>query len=164
MREMDLAELNTKRKNWVASSRENNFDFDSLLAGLYNDPSHFVYEILQNAEDASAKAVSFELFEDKLDIRHNGRDFDFKDIEGVTGYGNSTKKTDLTAIGKFGVGFKSVFAVTETPNIFSGEYSIRIEDFVVPVEMAINDRKEGTLIRLPFNPFDTSRPSRRGVD
>lgn len=146
-----MAELIRKRQGWITSSQENNFDFDSILAGLYNDPSHFVYEILQNAEDASAKTVHFELFEDKLDIRHNGRDFDFKDIEGVTGIGISTKKTDLTAIGKFGVGFKSVFAVTETPHIFSGEYNIRIEDFVVPVVVTTNDCKEGTLIRLPFN-------------
>lgn len=148
---MDLAELIRKRQGWITSSQENNFDFDSILAGLYNDPSHFVYEILQNAEDACAKTVHFELFEDKLDIRHNGRDFDFKDIEGVTGIGISTKKTDLTAIGKFGVGFKSVFAVTETPHIFSGEYNIRIEDFVVPVVVTTNDCTEGTLIRLPFN-------------
>lgn len=148
---MSLENLIKKRKSCVKSWQENNFDFDSILAGLYNDPSHFVYEILQNAEDAFAKTVHFELFEDKLDICHNGRDFDFKDIDGVTGIGISTKKSDLTAIGKFGVGFKSVFAVTETPHIFSGEYNIRIEDFVVPVEMAMNDCKEGTLIRLPFN-------------
>lgn len=148
---MSLNELIEKRKTWVRSSQENKFDFDSILAGLYNDPSHFVYEILQNAEDACAKTVQFELFEDKLDIRHTGRDFDFKDIEGVTGIGISTKKTDLTAIGKFGVGFKSVFAVTETPHIFSGEYNIRIGDFVVPVVVTTNDCKEGTLIRLPFN-------------
>jgi hypothetical protein len=148
---MALEGLIEKRKNWVQSSKENKFDFDSILSGLYNNPSHFIYEILQNAEDTSAKTVHFELFEDRLDIRHNGRDFDFKDIEGVTGIGISTKKTDLTAIGKFGVGFKSVFAVTETPYISSGEYNIKIEDFVVPVEIIINGLKEGTLIRLPFN-------------
>jgi hypothetical protein len=146
----ELEKLIARRKDWVRSSNDNEFDY-SILADLYNDPSHFIYEILQNAEDASAKTVHFELFEDRLDICHDGRDFDFKDIEGVTGIGISTKKTDLTAIGKFGVGFKSVFAVTETPYISSGKYNIRIEDFVVPVETAINDRTKGTLIRLPFN-------------
>lgn len=151
MTDKDFERLIEKRKGWVKSSQENSFDFDSILAGLYNDPSHFIYEILQNAEDASAKTVHFKLFEDRLDICHNGRDFDFKDIEGVTGIGISTKKSDFTAIGKFGVGFKSVFAVTGTPYISSGKYNIKIEDFVVPIETTINDRAKGTLIRLPFN-------------
>ena len=148
---MSLGELIEKRKNWVQISKENEFDFDSILSGLYNDPSHFIYEILQNAEDAYARAVRFELLNDRLDIHHDGRDFNFKDIEGITGIGISTKKTDLTAIGKFGVGFKSVFAVTETPYISSGKYNIKIEDFVIPVEMTTDDREKGTLIRLPFN-------------
>jgi hypothetical protein len=145
-----FAKLIDKRKKWARLSKENKFDFDSILAGSYNDPSHFIYEILQNAEDAGAQVVSLELCKDSLDIYHNGRDFNFDDIDGVTGIGISTKKSDLTAIGKFGVGFKSVFAVTETPYIFSGDYKIKIEDFVVPVEVT-DEQVQGTLIRLPFN-------------
>jgi len=145
-----FAKLIDKRKEWVRLSKENKFDFDSILAGLYNDPSHFIYEILQNAEDAGAQVVSLELCKESLDIYHNGRDFNFDDIDGVTGIGISTKKSDLTAIGKFGVGFKSVFAITETPYIFSGDYKIKIEDFVVPVEVT-DEQVQGTLIRLPFN-------------
>lgn len=147
----DLEKLVEKRKNWVRSSKENNFDFDSILAGLYNDPSHFIYEILQNAEDEGAKKVRFDLFEDRLDTYHNGKDFDFKDIDGVTGIGISKKKNDLTAIGKFGVGFKSVFAVTETPYISSGKYKIKIENFVIPSVVNNNEQVNGTLIKLPFN-------------
>jgi hypothetical protein len=148
----EFEKLIEKRKDWVRSSKENKFDFDSILAGLYNDPSHFIYEILQNAEDEGAKEVRFELFEDRLDVYHNGKDFDLEDIDGVTGIGISKKKDDLTSIGKFGVGFKSVFAVTETPYIFSGEYRIKIEDFVIPSVVASNNEQvNGTLIRLPFN-------------
>jgi hypothetical protein len=148
----EFEKLIEKRKDWVRSSKENKFDFDSILAGLYNDISHFIYEILQNAEDEGAKEVRFELFEDRLDVYHNGKDFDLEDIDGVTGIGISKKKDDLTSIGKFGVGFKSVFAVTETPYIFSGEYRIKIEDFVIPSVVAINNEQiNGTLIRLPFN-------------
>jgi len=153
----EFEELIEKRKDWVRSSKENNFDFDSILAGLYNDPSHFIYEILQNAEDAKsekvrgANKIRFELLEDKLDIYHDGADFDFNDIEGVTGIGISKKKDDLNAIGKFGVGFKSVFAVTKNPYIFSGEYKIKIEDFVIPSVVSDSEQVDGTLIRLPFN-------------
>ena len=140
------------RKEWVKSSKKNRFDFESILAGLYNDPSHFVYELLQNAEDEGATEVSFELFKDRLDFYHNGKDFDLEDINGVTGIGISKKKDDLNAIGKFGVGFKSVFAITETPHIFSGKYRIKIEDFVVPIPVDNHDEKiNATLVRLPFN-------------
>jgi hypothetical protein len=145
-------ELVKKRKKWVESSKENRFDFESILAGLYNDPSHFIYELLQNAEDEGATEVRFEVFKDRIDFYHNGKDFDLEDIDGVTGIGISKKKDDLNLIGKFGVGFKSVFAITETPYIFSGMYRIKIEDFVVPTLVDNNDEKiNGTLIRLPFN-------------
>ncbi|MFA7691181.1 MAG: hypothetical protein WCY18_08880, partial [Methanofastidiosum sp.] len=146
-------ELIIKRKDWVRSSRENNFDVDSILVGLYTDPSHFIYELLQNAEDEGAKEIRFELFKDRLDVYHNGKDFDLQDIDGVTGIGISKKKEDLNFIGKFGVGFKSVFAVTQTPYIISGEYEIKIEDFVIPTptDGSSTNQKNGTLIKTPFN-------------
>jgi len=139
-----------KRQQWVQSSKENNFDFDSILAGIYNDPSHFIYEILQNAEDANATEISFNLYNDRLEIKHNGKDFDFNDVDGITGIGISTKKEDLNSIGKFGVGFKSVFAITQTPVIHSGHFHFEIKDFVIPSLIDSNGIKE-TLIVLPFN-------------
>ncbi|MEI7752199.1 MAG: hypothetical protein WCJ71_08950 [Candidatus Omnitrophota bacterium] len=144
-------ELVQMRKAWVDSSRANGFNFDDILSGLYNDPSHFLFEIIQNAEDAGAKRVTFNLTTEKLTVCHDGRDFDFKDIEGITGIGISRKKTDLNAIGKFGLGFKSVFAVTESPQIFSGKYSIQIDDFVVPSSLEQTEKHKGTRIVLPFN-------------
>lgn len=150
--------LNEEFKNLIAESEQFlklskslGYDFDSLLAGLYNDPSHFIYEMLQNAEDEKATKVRFNLFEDRLDIYHDGKHFDFGDIKGVTGIGISTKKGKPDAIGKFGVGFKSVFAITETPIIFSGEYKIQINDFVVPSIVADDRHISETLIALPFN-------------
>jgi len=148
---MELNTLINKRRRWVELSRENKFDFDSILAGLYTDPSHFIYELLQNAEDEGAKKINIKLFNDKLEFYHDGKDFDIEDIEGVTGIGISKKKDDLNVIGKFGVGFKSVFAITQTPYIFSGEYQIRIEDFVIPVPTNSEEKIKNTLIRLPFN-------------
>ena len=139
-----------KRQKFVQSIKENNFDFDLILPGIYSDPSHFIYEILQNAEDAGAKEISFSLFDDRLEIVHDGKDFNFKDLDGITGYGISTKKDQVNAIGKFGIGFKSVFAVTKTPIIHSGSYHFMIEDFVIPSSIESNGIKE-TQIILPFN-------------
>ncbi len=143
--------LIAKRQKWVQSSKENNFDFDSILAGIYNDPSHFIYEILQNAEDAKATEISFTLFDDRLEIKHDGKDFDFNNVDGITGIGISTKKDDINSIGKFGVGFKSVFAITQTPVIHSGKFHFKIKDFVIPSPLINRDRTQKTFIILPFN-------------
>jgi len=146
----EFNKLIDKRKRWVSVTQENEFDIEGILAGLYDDPSHFIFELLQNAEDESANTISFYLFNDCLEIHHNGEDFDFKDVESITGIGKSSKKDELNKIGKFGVGFKSVFAITENPEIYSGEYTFRIKNFVVP-EILDTSLKSRTKIVLPFN-------------
>lgn len=82
-----------------------------LLSERYADRTHFIYEILQNAEDAlsrrdawqGSRSVAFQLSGDALRIRHFGVPFDEADVRGICGIGESTK--DLTAIGRFGIGF-----------------------------------------------------------
>ncbi len=131
----DFSALIADRESYVnANNRKyNNFQIFEFLAGLYDDPSHFVYEILQNAEDEGAHNVAFELYEDKLVINHNGKDFDFKDVAAITGIAISTKsRDDLNLIGKFGIGFKSVFAITNSPIIYSGKFHFEIQEYVLP--------------------------------
>lgn len=128
-------ELRNMRLRYVDSARENGFEegLRSLLAELYPDNAHFIYELLQNAEDARATVVEFELTDDALTVSHNGtRAFSLADIESITGIGKSTKKDDETQIGKFGVGFKAVFAYTTRPEIRSGDFSFAIADLFVP--------------------------------
>jgi hypothetical protein len=153
MQSKEFKDLVENREQWVQVNIKNRFNFDDILAGPYNDPSHFVYEILQNADDADpgATEVTFKLYKDRLDIYHDGGDFDFKDIDGVTGIGIRNKEDDITKIGKFGVGFKSIFAITRTPEIHSGSYHIRIQNFVVPTAIQNNSAITGTKITLPFN-------------
>lgn len=158
MEPLDFQELIQKREDWVRSSKENKFNFDSILAGLYNDPSHFIFEILQNAEDAGAKTIIFKLDENQLEISHDAiKKFNADDIAAITGIGISTKKEDINAIGKFGVGFKSVFAITRTPMIHSGEYHFEINDFVVPSPIKADDLPQTTKFILPFNHKSRSR-------
>ncbi|HLM89003.1 MAG TPA: hypothetical protein VK284_08245, partial [Streptosporangiaceae bacterium] len=103
-----------------------------LLGQLYSERTHFIFELIQNAEDAGATELAFELFEDRLELRHDGRPFTEADVRGVCGVGQSGKAGDLTSIGKFGIGFKSVYAYTRTPRIHSGDEHFRIENFVRP--------------------------------
>ena len=98
----------------------------SLLTNRYDDRAHFIFELLQNAEDAIARrenwqglrSVKFSLSENELRVAHFGRPFDERDVRGVCGIAESTK--DLTAIGRFGIGFKSVYAFTQRPEVHSG--------------------------------------------
>lgn len=149
--------LVNRRKKWVDSNHDNDFDFDEILAGLYGDPSHFIYEILQNADDVKARLVSFALFHDRFEVFHNGTDFTFQNVEGITGIGKGTKRDDLTKIGKFGIGFKSVYAITQSPIVHSGTFHFAIKDFVVPEQIDSITPNDGTKIILPFNHSKRSR-------
>lgn len=148
-----LDELTTLRKNHVESCEKNNDRSHQIIAGLYSDPSHFIYEILQNADDAKATEIRFELTGNNLKIVHNGKkQFAYDDIESITTIGNSTKADDINAIGKFGVGFKSVFAVTNTPKIYSQKYNFEISSFIVPCEIyPIQEECKDTIFIIPFN-------------
>lgn len=101
VKELNISELLDKRKRWIESNKENGFNLEHILVGLYSDASHFIYEILQNAEDAGATSAFFELYEDRLEIEHNGEDFSYENIDAITSIGNSTKKDDVNKIGKF---------------------------------------------------------------
>ncbi len=52
-----------------------------IIINQYSDRTHFIYEILQNAEDAGASEISFHLKKNALEIFHDGRPFDEKDID-----------------------------------------------------------------------------------
>ena len=121
-----------------------------LLGQLYSERTHFIFELIQNAEDAGATEVVFELFADRLELRHDGRPFTEADVRGVCGVGKSGKAGDLTAIGKFGIGFKSVYAYTRSPRIHSSGEHFRIENYVRPVAVEPLP-SAGTLFVFPFD-------------
>ena len=132
-----------------------------LLADRYDDRTHFIYELLQNAEDALARrvgwcgsrAVSFDLDGQTLRVAHYGVPFDENDVAGVCGIGESTK--DLTAIGRFGIGFKSVYAFSDRPEIHSGSEDFAIESYVWPVAVEPVERvAQETVILIPLKPDD----------
>lgn len=123
------------KDEWKALTREPQ-KYEALLAGHYSDSNHFVYELLQNAEDARAAIVVIEYHEDKLIFYHDGKPFDEGDVKGVSSMLMGTKdKNDASTIGKFGMGFKSVFKYTCQPEVYSDDEAFRIENYLLPVEM-----------------------------
>ena len=133
-----------------------------LLSDRYADRTHFIFELLQNTEDALAKGldniqkssalIKFEILKDSLAISHYGKPFDENDVKGICGIAESTKN-NLTAIGRFGIGFKSVYSFTDIPEIHSGKEHFAIENYVLPNEIPTVGLKENeTRIILPLKP------------
>lgn len=149
-----INKLAEKRNNWVQSTKDNNFEngINNLLTELYPENAHFIYELLQNAEDAQASKVLFELSKNKLTFKHNGRPFLEKDIDGITSIGQGTKANDINKIGKFGVGFKAVFSYTDAPEIHSDKFHFKIQDLVIPVPITpVKLVEDETIMVFPFS-------------
>lgn len=83
----ELEELIQKRKNLIKAHRENDFTdgIHALLTDMYPDTAHFIYELLQNAEDMKATIVRFILDTNGIDFEHNGtkRSFNIEDIDAM---------------------------------------------------------------------------------
>lgn len=134
----------------------------------YSDQAHFIYELLQNADDACATNARFILEENRLIFAHNGtrhfsvsnpanEDIDSEnktlgDINAITSIANSNKTG--ASIGKFGVGFKAVFQYTSTPHIYDPNFRFKIERFIVPILLDSDftgRRQDETLFVFPFD-------------
>jgi hypothetical protein len=216
----------------LTNIKQNQYDqFFSKYYGIfrsviekYSDRTHFLYELLQNADDAGAKEVEFLLTTEGLWLKHNGVErftiSDYEDtksplghINSITSIGDSNKiissenqfnRKNMTAkdifnrklniqnptlnvadqnihkpvqeiksmdeeelakefkqnkIGKFGVGFKSVFTYTDMPFIYDN-YCFYIDCFIVPVQFdpkefpaKLQRTRNETLFYFPFK-FD----------
>lgn len=139
----------------------------------YSDQAHFIYELLQNANDAKATKSSFQLTKNGLYFKHNGtknfwvsnpdnekldqQNNKLGDINAITAVAQSNKK-DHSTIGKFGVGFKAVFQYTETPHIYDPNFQFKISKFIVPIKLDndLTDRQNNeTVFYFPFDKQET---------
>ncbi|EGD75783.1 hypothetical protein PTSG_07901 [Salpingoeca rosetta] len=106
-------------------------------------------ELTQNADDAGARRVGFMLDArshgtEKLlkhDGSHNRLDdlqgpallafdsavFKADDFDGLRAFGRGGKRFDPTKTGKFGLGFNSVYHLTEAPLFVSGEHLVMLD-------------------------------------
>ena len=128
---------------------------------LYTDKSHFVYELLQNAEDAGASKIKFEQYGNRLVVLHDGHPFSMENLQGLCDIGKSDKTDDLNQIGEFGVGFKSVFGICETVRLYSHpsnkdleagyqQFAVEIKDFTHPVDIDDEEVDAGYTTKFVF--------------
>ena len=104
---------------------------------------HFIFELIQNAEDNKYiepfPYISFRLTkidptytegsEGALIVENNEVGFDHNDVAAICAAAQSLKKKKHEYIGEKGIGFKSVFRVTENPHIFSNGYHFCLPKF-----------------------------------
>ena len=151
MGKINYKSIYDKNKHGWYDMTEDPQKYEALLAGHYSDSNHFVYELLQNAEDAFEKdengkfnpntcahadKVVIEYYKDKLVFYHNGKPFDEADVRGVSSMLMGTKdRDDAQTIGRFGMGFKSVFKYTYQPEIYSDGEAFMITRYLLPVEI-----------------------------
>lgn len=153
---VDFQRLIERRRKFIEGLDANRGEINlDIFEDFYPDRAHFVYELLQNAEDAGATEVTFVLLHDRLVCEHNGRPFSLEDVTAITGLHDSTKAAAQDKIGKFGVGFKSVFVYTQAPSIRSGAFAFRIVQLILPQAIA-TATSIGSQTRFEF-PFDNPK-------
>ncbi|XP_070783607.1 uncharacterized protein [Enoplosus armatus] len=114
---------------------------DRLSTELYSKDTHFVLELIQNADDNSypseagvVPALAFWVERDCITVLNNESGFQEKNIRAICDVGCSTKgKHKYGYIGQKGIGFKSVFKVTDCPEIHSNGFHLRFDKTCGPM-------------------------------
>ncbi len=136
-----------------------------LSEELYSKKSHFILELVQNADDNTYRRgvvpeLTFRVWPNRLVMSNNEVGFFEPNIAAICKVGQSTKSRNKAEnIGEKGIGFKSVFSVSSAPEIHSNGYHFRFDrtnesnllGYVVPhwCEPSDEVRPDGTTIILP---------------
>lgn len=106
-------------------------DAARLAREINSKKTYFIPELIQNADDNEYESVEatikFIIGYDWLVIQNNEEGFDEKNVDALCGIGKSTKTKAVGYIGEKGIGFKSVFRVTDEPHIYSNGFQFKFE-------------------------------------
>ncbi|MEU3553549.1 sacsin N-terminal ATP-binding-like domain-containing protein [Streptomyces fragilis] len=116
---------------WTAAPprfREDANAEEDLVLGGYRD--RLVVELAQNAADAAARAgvpgrLRLTLRDGVLVAANTGAPLDAAGVESLSTLRASAKRDTDTAVGRFGVGFAAVLAVTDEPAVVSRHGGVR---------------------------------------
>src|SRR3954451_2239613 len=159
---------------WTASPtrfREDANAEEDLVRGGYRD--RLLVELAQNAADAAARAgvpgrLRLELAGDTLRAAHTGAPLDADGVPGLASLRASDKRDDAASVGRFGVGFAAVLAVTDEPAVVGADGGVRFSAertraavAAVPSLTAELRRRGGAVpvLRLPW-PAEGAPPPR----
>src|SRR3954449_11448488 len=112
---------------------------EDLVRGGYRD--RLLIELAQNAADAAARArvpgrLRLELSGDVLRAANTGAPLDAAGVQGLATLRASAKRDEPTSVGRFGVGFAAVLAVSDEPAILSTTGGVRFSAAATRAEAA----------------------------
>ena len=128
---LELKNLSEDVKEYIEESRKFKEDAARLVSNLYTEKPHFILELMQNADDNAYEEgvtpkLRFIIQENQLVIQNNEKGFQEENVSALCSIGKTTKKDKrLGYIGEMGIGFKSVFMVSNEPAIFSNGYQFK---------------------------------------
>lgn len=145
-----------------------NSTLESLLSvgedGLYSDPLRFLFELIQDVDDAdyddlSNVKLSITFQGNNIQLVYNERGFSPFNVFAITGVAEAAKNIDdsKVEIGEKGLGFKSVFGIAESVLIQSGLFSFRLDKkhFTIPIPEYYNySPVKGTRLTLTLKSSD----------
>ena len=100
----------------------------ALSEDLYSDPMRFVYELIQNADDAQSKQIHLVLLDENYFLfTHDGRAFDERDVRSLCAVSRSTKVRQKETVGYKGLGFKAVFGQSDYVLVMSNGQLFRFD-------------------------------------
>src|SRR4051794_18349577 len=157
---------------WTASAvrfREDANAEEDLVRGGYRD--RLLVELAQNAADAAARAgvegrLRLDLGGDTLRAANTGAPLDAGGVEGLASLRASAKRDEAAGVGRFGVGFAAVLAVSDAPAVISTDGGVRFSADDTRAEVAALpalgeelERRGGAVpvLRLPW-PADGTPP------
>jgi hypothetical protein len=102
-----------------------------ISEAVFTKSAGFILEFVQNAEDAGAGLgvpgeVRICIGKERIKIIHNGRPFTEENVRALCSI-RSSKKPEQGTLGYLGIGFKSVFKITDAPEIYSGGFSFKFD-------------------------------------
>ncbi|KAK2849709.1 hypothetical protein Q7C36_008492 [Tachysurus vachellii] len=144
------------KKNAFGATAPPFIDYLKEILRRYPDGGQILKELIQNADDAGASKTVFIYDERRYGTdsvwnpalgkyqgpalyAFNDADFTEEDWEGIQRAGRSIKHDDPTKVGRFGIGFNSVYHVTDLPSVFSSKH-LAVFD---PQQLMFDDEREG---------------------
>jgi hypothetical protein len=132
-----IRKVATEKEKYRGSDDLSNL-LDLVTKSIYSDDIHYALELIQNAEDEGATRLDFRVTPKHVIVYNDGRPFDEDDVEAICSIKTGFKKNK---IGFFGIGFKSVFNITDAPRVLSGHFNFRIRDCLYPEPVRRTNRK-----------------------
>jgi hypothetical protein len=124
---------------------------------LSEDPLQGIAELIQNADDVAARSATLALDQSSstLVFEHDGSGLTLHDVWGLAIPWLSMKSSDPDAVGRFGIGLKTLRSLSTTLVVHQGHFSVEIDDRdlrAVPpaAEGATGEDRALTTFAIPF--------------